>query len=177
MLFIIITETETIYPAGQPDLQRLNPSTSFPADITAMSDESLMDFDCYRVAQTTPPIASYPNQRLVELDPLETPEGFVQVWDVVDLTAQEMADRLKADTPTSISRLQFKLALSDNGWLQEVKDMIAALGPQARERVQIYWENLTSIEREGTLVQEIVARTSMTDLEMDEVFRDGVTLS
>jgi len=176
MLLLSLKDSATRYPYSEGELRADFPATSFPADLSRMAADSLADFDCYRVTATTPPLADSRTQRLVELEPELLGEEYVQGWDVQELDAAEQAVVLKEATPEAITRVQFKLALFDNGFMQEVKDTIAALGPNARERLLIIWDNTSYIKRDSTMVDEIIARTRIDELTMDEIFRAGATL-
>ena len=101
------------YPITEANVRALNPNTSFPAG--QLSPNTMLEFGCYPVTETT---ASFDqnSQRLVEGTPALVNGQWQQIWVVVGLTAQEIADR-KADE-WSMVRLQRNSLLAACDWTQ-----------------------------------------------------------
>lgn len=101
------------YPITEANVRALNPNTSFPAG--QLSPNTMLEFGCRPVTETTS--AFDPNtQRLVEGTPALVNGQWQQVWQVVDLTAQEIADR-NADEWAMV-RLHRNSLLADCDWTQ-----------------------------------------------------------
>lgn len=101
------------YPITETSIRTSNPNTSFPAG--QLSPNIMLEFGCHPVTETT---ASFDQntQRLVEGTPALVNGQWQQIWMVVDLTAQEIADR-KADEWAMV-RLERNSLLAACDWTQ-----------------------------------------------------------
>lgn len=87
------------------------PDTSFPSPITA----NAMPAGYVAVGSSVPPQAG-PNQKVVPSTPVETASGWVQGWEVVDLTEDELAQR--DETQANIVRADRNARLVGCDWTQ-----------------------------------------------------------
>lgn len=83
----ILTTPQT-YPYSVSQLMRDNPQTSFPRN---PSDALLAEYNVYPVKPTELPEFDPMTQRIEEGTPVLQDGEWVQVWDVIDLTAEEIA--------------------------------------------------------------------------------------
>ena len=70
----------------------------------------------------------------------------------------------------SLSRANFKLALMEAGYLQDVKDFVANT---ADERIQILWEDSDTIARLDPDLLNMASQMGYTDEQMDALFGIG----
>ena len=102
------------YPYSPSQLRRDNPQVSFPAgDIPAAT---LAEFGVYPVTSTPLPPYDQRTHRVVELLPVEQDKTWVQVWDLVELTAKEQAELAKQTADDVRAERNQKLA--DCDWTQ-----------------------------------------------------------
>ena len=78
------------YPYSISDLKSDNPQTSFPEQIT---DETLAEFDVYRVVESAPPQVDH-TKNVVEEDPNLVNGVWYQDYTVVDASPEEIAQRV-----------------------------------------------------------------------------------
>lgn len=98
------------YTIGQ--LRRDNPQTSFPKSIP---DSILADYDVYPLTPTTQPAVDY-TKNIDEGTPTLVNGAWLQVWDITDATAEQIAER--TDEQASNIRRQRNRLLSDCDWTQ-----------------------------------------------------------
>ena len=67
----------------------------------------------------------------------------------------------------SLSRANFKLALMEAGYLQDVKDFVSNT---ADERIQILWEDSDTIARLDPDLLNMASQMGYTDEQMDTLF-------
>ena len=82
---------------------------------------------------------------------------------------QEKALQKKREA-AKLSRANFKLALMEAGYLQDVKDFVANTDD---ERIQILWEDSDTIARLDPDLLNMASQMGYTDEQMDALF--GVT--
>ena len=73
----------------------------------------------------------------------------------------------QARESASLSRANFKLALMEAGYLQDVKDFVANT---ADERIQILWEDSDTIARLDPDLLNMASQMGYTDEQMDTLF-------
>jgi len=95
---------EKPYSIGQ--LRKDNPQTSFPKNPTP---ELLAEWGVFAVAPSNQPAFNPTLHKAVEGDPVEQNGEWVQVWQIVPLTAEELAERFKALQADVISQTQNRL--------------------------------------------------------------------
>jgi len=77
------------YPYTVGDLRRDNPKTSFPK---RPDDTLLAEWNVHRVAKTDRPTVDH-TKNVVEGDPVLINGTWTQVWEIIDATAEEIAER------------------------------------------------------------------------------------
>lgn len=86
----IINGTVSEYPVSSSSLKRKNPNTSFPSG--ELSASTMLEFDCFPVELSSPSFDAN-THRAVEADPVFASGRWVQSWNVVALTQDEIAQR------------------------------------------------------------------------------------
>lgn len=100
-----------IYPYSVQQLISDNPDTSFPATVT---DELLSEFSVFPVVPTNPPTYDSVTQNLVELNPALVEGVWVQQWEVIAATPEEIAQR--KEQLAQENKALGKQILSDTDW-------------------------------------------------------------
>ena len=67
----------------------------------------------------------------------------------------------------SLSRAEFKVALMEAGYLQDVKDFVANIND---ERIQILWEDSATFARLDPDLLNMASQMGYTDEQMDALF-------
>lgn len=130
MIYIkIIDGAVATYPYDIGMLRQDNPQTSFPENPT---DELLAEWGVYHVKPTEMPVVNLNTSRVVESTPTLQDTGWVQEWQVTDLSAEEIQEKIS--TLKVIERNKRNQILSETDWTQ-IKD--APLS----EAEQISWAN------------------------------------
>lgn len=81
-----------VYPYSLEKLRADNPGTSFPL---VMPSDRLAEFGVFSVTETPQPPFNPSTHKLVELLPVNQAGQWVQVWDLVPLTDDELAQAAK----------------------------------------------------------------------------------
>jgi len=79
---------------------------------------------------------------------------------------QEKALQIKREA-ASLSKANFKLALMEGGYLQDVKDFVANTND---ERIQILWEDSDTFARLDPDLLNMATQMGYTDEQMDALF-------
>jgi hypothetical protein len=95
---------EKPYSIGQ--LRKDNPNTSFPKNPTP---ELLAEWDVYAVTPTSQPACNPATDKVVEDIPADQNGQWTQVWQIVPLTAEEIAGRLEYLKSDIVSQTQQRL--------------------------------------------------------------------
>jgi len=108
------------YPYSASNLIQDNPETSFPADI---SNATLESFGVYIVYNTTPPVVTN-DQYLQEGTPVYNDEDqrWEQVWIVVDMTPEQIAQRDESDRQANKAQAETLLQQTDWTTIPDVSD-------------------------------------------------------
>lgn len=93
------------------NMQPLFPNTSFPSPLT-QSDMP----DGYVIVGVIPPPTPGPNEKVVPGMPVQQGDAWVQSWDVVPMTPEEIQERYDAAAAQVRQERDVKLAASD--WTQ-----------------------------------------------------------
>lgn len=97
-----------LYPYYPTSLREEYPNTSFPLE---MSNTLLAEYDVYPVLPSDKPTYNENTQKIIESAPELIDGQWTQQWLVVDLTEQELEDRV----PKVITALQGMLAIKEAG--------------------------------------------------------------
>src|SRR5690554_3620609 len=115
-----IIDNQITYPYSIRQLRRDNPQVSFPRE---MPDERLADWGVYRVAKVEQPVYDPETQTVEEGQPVQVEGIWTQVWNVRDLTTEE----LKSRVPRSITKRQARQELIEAGLIGAVEAAIDAI--------------------------------------------------
>jgi len=168
------------YPITSDQIKSENPNTSFPAYLQG-EDAKVLGY--FPVADTRPefnPLTQY----LTEGTPIETSNGWIKTFTVVDYTNEELdaqeAVRLaseeaakKASVPTHVTMRQARLALNQAGLLTTVD---TAINSGTDEAAKIEWEYAQDVQRTWPLVLALMPVLGMTEAQLDDLFILAATL-
>ena len=112
-LAFIENGTVSRYPVGPLDVRRKFPNTSFPRDLEG---SDLSDFGVVTVQTVAPPTFDPNLQKVEPADPTLVDGVWQQVWNVVDLTAEEIQERTTAKA-SEIRGIRNEL-LTTSDWTQ-----------------------------------------------------------
>lgn len=122
------------------------------------------------------------NPETHKLVPSESLDGTTQTithgWDIVALTSEELASRLQLwRDNTQVSMRQARLALNAEGKLGLVAPAISAIpDPQMKAVAELEWEYASVVDRTSPTIAMLQPALSMTDEQMDDLFRLADTL-
>lgn len=184
MYALIVDGSVEKYPYSVDQLRRDNPGTSFPK---APDAAVLAEWGVVPVVPTPEPSYDPNTQRLewgvpvkqkarnpdgtFKADDPATPENeaweWVHVWNIIDLSAEEIQDRLdQRRASATLSPAMFRLNLLAIGELDNVEAAI----PLAPREVQIMWEYSSSFERTHPALAALAAQLGYTDEQLDALF-------
>lgn len=119
------------------------------------------------------------NQRYVLIESEEISDIDACVFDD-ELNIIVDADRatiLKRQQLSSLTRRQFKLALLENGLLENIEQMIGAIeDPSLKSRIQIEYSESERFERTNDSVQYMLGVLNLSSEQVDEMWRYAMTL-
>lgn len=149
------------------------PLTLFPEGFAA-------DFEDYAAVQQVDQPAHDPaTHKVVALPPTEVDGVWLQQWDVVPLTQQEIDDARRARVPQSCTAAQGERALFDLRGITDA-DVLAAIDqiPDAdnRYRARSAYQRATEWRRDSETTQTLAAILSLSEADMDALFTYAVTL-
>ena len=120
-----------------------------------------------------------------ETEKLETVEPYIEgqyvyTVQVVSKTTEELEAEAVAivaqKNAQTVSMRQARLALLQQGLLDEVTTSIAALPGAEGQAAQITWEYATEVKRGDALVQSLIPVLGWTDAQLDELFALALSL-
>lgn len=168
MYILAPNQIAEIYPYSIGQLRRDNPQTSFPRN---PSETLLAQYNVFSVVLTPQPEINPMAQRIEEATPVLFEGDWLQVWSVIDLTPEEIAQRLQERREAMIvSPRQARLALFSVDKLADVDAAIAALDEPTKSQVTIEWEYATTIERLSPWVIAMTGALGMSEAETDALF-------
>ena len=138
------------------------------------------DFEDYAaVQQVDQPEHDPATHKVVALPLVEVDGVWLQQWDVVPLTQQELDDARRARVPQSCTAAQGERALFDLRGITDA-DVLAAIDqiPDAdnRYRARSAYQRATEWRRDSETTQTLAAILSLSDADMDALFSYAVTL-
>ena len=108
---------------------------------------------------------------------VETDDAITQTWTVTEKTDAENAQALAEwRNKTSVTMRQARLALIEQGLLSQVQDGIALIPEPDRSKIQTEWEYASTVERGSVWVSILQPALSLTDEQMDDLFKLAGTL-
>lgn len=159
------TETEITFSR----VVETRPENEWPSVAIGRRDFLLSQTDRYATSDSSMPVSIKAYRQALRDVPLQ--DGFPDniVWPEFPVVAED-------DVPASISSRQARLALAAEGLLAQVEASISAMPDGVKESVQIEWEYATEIARNSPLVSSLGAGLSLSESEIDDLFRLAVTL-
>ncbi|MYM37270.1 hypothetical protein GTP38_23365 [Duganella sp. FT94W] len=111
-------------------------------------------------------------------------DGWAVIWDVVDMTPEEIAARdaalaaeQAARVPQKVTRRQARQALLLAGLLDAVQPAIDAISDPVRRRLaQIEWDDSLEFDRHHPLVKSIGVALVLDDVALDTLFLQAAAL-
>lgn len=151
-------------------LKERHPLTLFPADFAD-------DFDDYAPVQPVDaPVHDAATHKAVKAVPVEQDGQWVQAWETVALTAEEIAAANRVPVPPSVTMRQARLALLGAGLLASVDAAIDSLPSPQKEAARIEWEYATEVQRSSGLVPMMVVALGLDDAALDALFIEAAAL-
>lgn len=153
--------TQTLeYPVTIAQIKAAFPNTSFPIPFVPP-----LGFAEVRAA--VKPSHNHFTHKVVEGAPIQYPDGWTQVWQIVALTPEEAA----AMVPASVTRRQAKQALLLAGLLGQVQPAIDAIAdPTQRALIQIEWDDSQVFERDRPALIALGTALGLDSLALDALF-------
>ena len=153
------------WPIAATSMQNYAPAgTGFPADCSGCD---LSEFGFETLEQVAPPAFDPETQTLREATPVKVGGAWVQAWEIVNLSAADIAAR------TNTARLfltctprQMRLALIDLKLLDKVNAAVAA----ADQETQVEWEYSALYERRHAKWDVMGAALGLKPAAIDDVF-------
>lgn len=157
-------DNQITYPYSIHQLRRDNPQVSFPREIP---DERLADWGVYRVAKVEPPIYDPETQTIEEGQPVQIGDKWTQVWNVRELTT----DELKARIPSSITKRQARQELIVSGLIGAVEATIDAIQDPTQKALMLsWWNDSQTYDRDNPELISMADSIGLTEEQLDEMF-------
>jgi hypothetical protein len=154
-------ETATKYSLSQ--LKRDNPNVSFPAK---PSDALLSSYDVHPLVD-----GDRPSVDIVEVGPIQEINGvWTQTYTGRNFTAEEKRQRME------VTMRQARLALLQQGLLENVTAAIALIPEPDKSKISIEWEYASTVERTSPWMSTMGAALGLTDEQLDQLFETASTL-
>ncbi len=164
------------YPLSTGAIMLRHPLTVFPDPFVPLEQYAL-------VADQPQPAFNVATHKAVELTPLETEEGYLQQWEVVPLSAEELAqreaERLAAEQAArdaarvTVTKRQALLALFDMKGIKndDIEAQISLIPDEVdRYRALVDWQGSAAIESDSPTVLQLAAGLSLTEADLVELF-------
>lgn len=111
-----------------------------------------------------------------DLDQLDFIKPEMVEMTAAEITAHLNPPQLPQALPT-LTRRQFKLALLDNGLLEQIDVKIAAIvDPALKQRIQIEYQESTTFIRDSESVLYMCNMLGLTDAQIDTMWQQALTL-
>lgn len=143
------------------------PGYSFPAEMTN-DDVAFVGLEALR--SVAPAAFDATTHKAVRLPPSTVDGEWLQAWEVVLLTAEELEVARRARVPASVAMRQARLALLGAGLLDDVEAAIAALPSPQKEAARIEWEYSQEVQRHNGFVSVLAPALGMTEAQTDALF-------
>lgn len=161
---LLLQENLITYPYSIARLRRDNPQVSFPRE---MPDERLADWGVYRVTKVEQPVCDPETQTVEEGEPVHVDGAWSQVWNVRDLTAEE----LKARVPRSITKRQARQEMIEAGLIGAVESAINAIEDETQKALMLsWWNDSQNYERDNPELISMAASIGLTEEQLDSMF-------
>jgi hypothetical protein len=111
MIYLKKINEEIIYPYQLGSLQKEYPQTSFPREKSLLL---LSEYGVFPVQETEQPGYDPNTHKLMENSPLLVNYEWIQQWEIIELTAEELFDRI----PKTVTALQGMRAIKAAGLIE-----------------------------------------------------------
>ena len=142
------------------------PNVSFPEILT---DDLLAEFEVY---QLVPVEVTYDpsTQKKVLKDPVIVAGKWTEVWEVTDMTTEEINNYRKSQVPQVVFMRQARLALLEVNLLDNVEGIINTLPEPFKSEAKIEWEYATDVRRDWPTLNQIAEYLELTEDYIDDLF-------
>lgn len=149
-------------------LKQARPSVSFPEPMT---ETVITEHGFAPIKPATPPTYDPITEDLVNLPPKEVDNVWIQQWEVIPATPEEIAQRiLQRRMNMIVSPLQAKVELLERTLLDEVEAVIAA---ETDPVITLAWNSATEFVRLSPLVALIAEAMGWDDVYLDALFTEA----
>lgn len=161
---LLLQENVITYPYSISRLRRDNPQVSFPRE---MPDERLADWGVYRVTKVAQPVYNPETQTVEEGEPVQIDGVWTKVWNVRDLTPEE----LKARVPQSITKRQARQELIEAGLVGAVENAINSIEDATQKALMLsWWNDSQTYDRDNPELITMAASIGLTEEQLDAMF-------
>jgi len=161
------------YPYSLTDLRLSHPGTSFPEIIT---DELAGEFGVVFVNETSIPSYNSETEKLVEKDPIFQNGQWSRVWEVVQLTQEEIdANNESRRGSMIVSRFQAKTAVYNAGLLDDIESLIN--NANTDPVIKFAWNDAQEFRRNSPSIALIAQQLNLTDEQLDQLFIDAANIT
>lgn len=159
-----IIDNQITYPYSVGQLRRDNPQVSFPREIP---DERLADWGVHRVAKVAQPVYDPETQTVEEGQPVLVEGIWTQVWNVRELTSEE----LKSRVPASITKRQARQELIQAGLIGAIESAINAIPDATQKALMLsWWNDSQEYERNHPELAQMATAIGLTEAQIDAMF-------
>lgn len=142
------------------------PNVSFPGDIT---EDLLVEFKVHPLVSTE--IIYDPNtQKKIMKDPAKVNGKWGEVWEVINMTQEEIDNYRKSKVPQVVFMRQARLALLEVNLLDNVDQIISLLPEPMQSEAKIEWEYATEVRRDWPTLNQIAQYLNLTSEYVDDLF-------
>ncbi len=163
MLYIKLPDT---YPYRIERFRADHPGTSFPAEL---SDRHYADHGVLPVTPTPAPDHDPITQTLIDRAELQG-GSWVQAWQVVGASPDEVAARKAARVPAAVTMRQARLALLAAGKLSAVDAAINSMPEPTQSAARIEWEYSVEVQRHNGFVAALGPALGLSQEQIDALF-------
>ena len=157
------------YPVPEHVLRSRCPNVIFPVPFEPPEGYAVVEFG-------TMPEHNTLTHKVVEVAPELVDGKWLQRWDVVALTSQEIDDARRAMVPSAVTMRQARLALLGAGLLDDVEAAITALPSPQKEAAKIEWEYSQEVQRHNGFVSVLAPMLGMSPEQTDALFVQAAAL-
>jgi hypothetical protein len=168
---MFIKLSDSSYPWYIHTIKAANPEISFPEPFELPADYA-------PVFHSPLPVYDEATQRLEEGQPALVNGNWMQQWNVVNLTQEEIDAKIAEETvvPLEVTMRQARLALLADGKLGDVQSVIDSLSSPQREMAQIEWDYSSTVKRSNRFVALIGQALGYSEEDLDNLFIDAAKL-
>ncbi len=160
---MFIRLSDNAYPISEQQIRAANPSTTFPVPFKPTS--------AYAPVLKSPlPEYNPQTQWVREAQPVLLGQNWIQQWQVVNYTPEELAALPQPSVPYEVTMRQARLALLEAGLLSEIEPAINALPSPQKEQALIEWEYSSTVQRQNGFVSSLASALNLSGAQLDALF-------